>query len=165
MKNNKPCHLDHDIPSDILKDTEKMYLLFFGGKREAASRLRRSLIRRIKKILQKAPHDIALWCELGDLYKWRKKKKMCFQRAIHIDDRDPEANAELAELYAEEGNPRYLEHAHLALRYCRGFDVEESVILAVLEAGRAARNEKLVQRALALGRSRFPESSLFNKNE
>lgn len=149
------------IPRLILGIAKEVYELFLDGHVPESRKVRRRLISLIKNELDKDPKNTRLWCMLGDLYTHKAKRMDCFCAALRVDPSDAEANAEIARLYAESHNCRYAKCIDRALEHCRSADIEESVIWAALEAARIARDHARIQTAINIGRTRFPESSLF----
>ena len=147
------------IPKSIMGTADTMYRFLLSGQVCEGRRLRRNLIRYIRRELDRNPENVRLWCMLGDLYTFQKRRMDCCRQALRTDPSDAEANAEIARLYAAERDRRYALHFDRALRHCRGADIEESIIYSALEAARAAQDQKRIQRALKLGRRRFPDSS------
>jgi|GEM_PF-3725790 len=150
-----------DLNKAILDTAEEMYGLLLDGKLTEGRRLRRSLVSRILRELKEKPGTTRLWCMLGDLYTHRAKRMDCYREALRIEPSDPESNAEIARLYAHQNDRRYKRHFDRTLEFCRGVDIEESIIYSALEAARAARDSEREQRAIRLGRRRFPDCSLF----
>lgn len=146
------------ISKALLADADTVYRMWLNGRRNESARVRRSLIRRLRRHLRENRNQVRLWCLLGDLYTFRKKRLECFRRAVGADPNDAEANAEIAELYAEQGNPRYAMHLDRALQNCRGVEIEDSIIYSALEAARKAKDQGRTEKALRLGRRRFPDS-------
>lgn len=151
----------YSIPKDILAEADSVYRLFLSGSVGKSRLLRRRLIKRICRELEVTPGQARLWCLLADLYTFRSKKMDCYRNALRGDPRDPESNAEIAELYAGKGDQRYRAHFDRALEFCRRVDIEDSIIYTALEAARAAGDAQREQKATRLGLRRFPDCVLF----
>ncbi len=157
----RSTHVTHELPDSVLSLSEEMDFTWLSGRRQEASKLRRRVFGLIRRHLARDPKNVRLWCLLGDTYGQTAKRVDCYRRALQSDPGDPEANAELAELYATTGDTRWAQHFDRALATCRGFDVEESVIYAAKEAAAIAGDAKRERRARTLGARRFPHCSLF----
>lgn len=149
------------IPKPLLVMADTVCRLFLTGHVCESRKLRTNLIKCILREVDRNPNNTRLWCMLGDVYTFKSKMMHCYRRALTTSPNDPEANAEIAILYAGKRDRRYATHFDRALRYCRGVDIEDSIIYSALEAARLARDETRVKRALRFGRTRFPDCVLF----
>ena len=135
---------------------------YFKGRVGVFEKLERALIRRLRRALSENPANPRIWCLLGDHYKRRDQKAHCFRQALKASPRDPEAHAELAQICAELGDRRaFARHFEKALRFSRGFDVEDVIILVCLDAAKELGDDARAKRAMILGRKRFPGLSWF----
>lgn len=135
---------------------------YFKGRVGVFEKLERALMRRLRRTLSENPANPRMWCLLGDHYKRPDRKAHCFRQAIKASPRDPEAHAELAGICAELGDRRaFARHFDQALRFSRGFDVEDIVILVCQDAAKELGDDARAKRAMMLGRRRFPDYSWF----
>jgi hypothetical protein len=150
-----------EIAESLATLHEEVLRLFLTGRVSESAKLRRVLIRRLRTELEVQHRNTRLWCVLGETYSSAKKRIACYREALRTNPRDAEACAEVAELYAKCGDSRYARYFDRALLYCRGIDIEDSIIYSALQAARAAQDKRRIQRALRLGRRRLPDCSLF----
>jgi hypothetical protein len=145
----------------LLRLAERVCVCALRGKASLASSLRKSLVARLSAVLREDTHNVEAWLMLGDARRWTRKRIESYRRAVKLEPWQPEAHAELAQLYAGLGKPAYALHCDLALSHCKGYDIEDHVIWTVMEAANVAKDAARARRAQRLGRRRFPESRLF----
>ena len=104
-----------------------------------------------------------MWCQLGDVYTHTNRKIACYEHALQVAPRDSEANAELAGLYAKIGADGFARCFDKAIANLRASDVEDSVLLALMDAAGLAGDDSRSRAARLLGHARFPDNSLFAK--
>ncbi len=148
--------------STILARAERMYRFELTGNRVEATRIRRSLMSHLLRVVRADRVKVPALLLLGDLYQRRANRMKCYRRVLKVMPREAEANAEIALLFAEAKDPRYAHHCDAALNYCRGHEVEDVVIYTVVEAAGTIGDDCRARRALRLGRRRFPASLLFD---
>jgi len=144
------------VPQHIVQLAKETYGTWVDGKRQQSESLRRRLRRMIRRALDRDRFNVRLWCLLGDTYRTKDSKAECFRQALRIDPLDPEANAELAELYAKMGKPEFAIHLDAAVENSRGVDIEDSILYTAMEAARLAGDEVRRQHVCKLGLERFP---------
>lgn len=106
--------------------------------------------------------ETAVWLLLADLYLDRSARLRCLRRAQRISAHDPEAHAELANSLVGLARRRTVaRHCAAAVRNCRGHELEDVILYTIQDVGKRAGLPKLADRALRLGRARFPRSAFF----
>jgi len=153
---------DCGIPRDIWELARKTGVEHcLQGKVDSARRTREILIGKLEAFLRQHPENPYAWILLGDHLVGDKDKAVeCYQTAVHIDPKNPEAHAELGEYFAEYTDSREEAEYHLrmALLHSEGYVIEEEVICVIEEAARACGLEEIADQALKTGIERFPES-------
>ena len=163
----RPCTEDEykTLPRCLLEEARDYYYHFLKGQRKKASSIKRRLVRKIRRNMESPSSESAAgWLLLADLFVQKKTRSGALARALELAPRNPEVHAELASLSAEsEDRDAVKHHGKKALRYCRGFDIEETILWTVYDAARSVALQELAQKALRVGKQRFPESVFFDE--
>lgn len=153
---------DPKLPEDIVRLSYEFFRTQVSPDQAGVTILRKRLVRRIQEELEHHPAQVRLWCLLGDVHNEKTQKLRCYKRAVAAEPDDPEANSELAFLYAESGDlGLFAVHFDDAMQGSGGFELESHVIYMCMDAARVAEDNNRKAEARRTGQHRFPADTLF----
>lgn len=149
------------VPRSFYLEAEACFEARCRGEQTKAQRLQRQLVRRLRRHLVDHP-SFEGWILLGDVYRSVNSSIHAYEKALVLDQNNPEVHAELAIAYGAIGNVRrFQNHAVQALRRLRGHEFEELLLYNIADTAVRLGRVSLANRVRDRGSLRFPKSVFF----